>query len=80
MKQQILEKLSRREFCARLKTTSPESSEEWNAFNHAESLYEMAEAVKNSSSKGHRARNRAVYYFKKGWMLRTIRMIKYKPE
>jgi len=67
------EKLSRREFCIRLKMTAPENSDEWIFFNKAESLYEMAEVFKNSSSAGHKVRNRARYWYKKAWVLRELR-------
>ncbi len=67
------EKLSRREFCIRLKMTAPENSDEWKFFNKAESLYEMAETYKNSTCAGHKARNRARYWYKRAWALRELR-------
>lgn len=68
--------ISRREFCAMLKLTSPENSDEWKLFNDAESLYEMAEVFKNKTWKAQRARNKARYRFKKAWLLREARQQK----
>lgn len=89
IKQRVIEKsyadaeqrsLSRREFCALLKLTSPENSDEWHLLNDAETLYEMAESLKNKTCRAQRARNKARYRFKKAWAMREQRLKDIKKE
>ncbi len=63
------EKISRRESSAHLKRRAPEGSDEWMFFNEAETNYELAECLKNRGPKAHRARQKAVRAFNKGWQL-----------
>lgn len=67
-------KKSQREFCADLKRSAPENSEEWAAFNAAETAYELAECLSNKGAKAHAARMRGSRAYKKGWALRNKRL------
>lgn len=68
------DKRSQREFCSDLKRSAPEGSEEWAAFNNAESAYELAECLNNRGAKAHVARMRGSREYKRGWKLRDQRL------